>query len=255
MRILKSAILVLSLLSTNMLLAEQADDPNTFQIETTTMKMSPGKDLQDLLAIRSKFAKFAKSGDIKFGSVVLVPWAVSKAAFPDNQDWDALWVGYSPNTADYAGALSYYLENGSMINADFDSVRTNVGTTLMGSEAVFRSGAERGDAPGVVLFRTCQLKAKQSMENAKKAMVAMSEKLQAGGSEGSTFFWNPGPGAAPSMEDSFIVSRWFPSVEAWGQSAMAYQNGDLSKEQAAADRAMDCSAFRMYTSYSFYSLR
>ena len=69
MRILKSAILVLSLLSTNMLLAEQADDPNTFQIETTTMKMSQGKDLQDLLAIRSKFAKFAKSGDIKFGSL------------------------------------------------------------------------------------------------------------------------------------------------------------------------------------------
>ena len=126
MRILKSVILVFSLLSANMLMAEQADDPNTFQVETTTMKMNPGKNLEDLLAIRSKFAKFAKSGDLKFGSVVLVPWAVSKAAFPDNQDWDALWVGYSPNTADYAGALSYYLENGSMINADFDSVRTNV---------------------------------------------------------------------------------------------------------------------------------
>ena len=255
MRIFKSVLLVFSLLSTNLLIAEPADDPNTFQVETTTMKMNPGKDLEDLLAIRSKFATFAKSGDLKFGSVVLVPWAVSKAAFPDAQDWDVLWVGYSPNTADYAGALSYYLENGAMINADFDSVRTNVGTTLMGAEAVFRSGAERSDAPGVVLFRTCQLNAKQSMDNAKKAMVAMSEKLQEGGSKGSTFFWNPGPGAAPSMEDSFIISRWFPSVEAWGQSAMAYQNGDLSKEQAAADRAMECSAFRMYTSYSFYNFR
>ena len=60
MRILKSVILVFSLLSTNLLMAEQADDPNTFQVETTTMKMSPGKDLEDLLAIRSKFAKFAK---------------------------------------------------------------------------------------------------------------------------------------------------------------------------------------------------
>ena len=50
MRIFKSVILVFSLLSTNLLIAEPADDPNTFQVETTTMKMSPGKDLEDLLA-------------------------------------------------------------------------------------------------------------------------------------------------------------------------------------------------------------
>ena len=253
MRISKLAILFFSLLSTNVLLAEQSDDPNTFQVEATSMKMSPGKDLEDLLAIRSKFAEFAKSGDLKYGSVVLVPWAVSKAAFPDAQDWDVLWVGYSPNIADYAEALSYYLENGAMINADFDNVRTNVGNTLMGAEFVFRSGADPVDGPGVVLFRTCQLKAKQSMDSAKKTMVAMSEKLKSAGSKGSTVFWNPGAGAAPSMEDSFIISRWFPSVEAWGDSAMAFQNGDFSKEQAARDRAMDCSALRMYASYSFYN--
>jgi len=86
----------------------------------------------------------------------------------------------------------------------------------MGGEAVFRSGAGLPEETGVVLFRSCKLKAKQTMDNAKEAMVVMSEKLKAGGSQGGTYFWKPGPGAAPSIEDSFLVTRWFPSVEAWG---------------------------------------
>jgi hypothetical protein len=232
--------------------AEQADDPNRFQVETTMMKFHSGKDLQDLLLTRDKFSDFAKSGEIKFSSRILVPWAVSKAALPDNQDFDAVWVGFSPNAADYSGALSYYLEHGDMINADFDAVRTNVGTTLMGGEAVYRSEARLGSGVGATLFRTCKLQAKQTMDNAKKAMVAMSEKLKSGGSKGSTYFWYPGPGAAPSMEDSFLVTRWFPSVEAWGESSMAYQNSDMSKEAAGVSRAMDCSAFRLYLNYPFY---
>jgi len=232
--------------------AEQTDDPNRFQVETTMMKLNSGKDLQDLFAIRDKFSDFANSGEIQFSSRILVPWAVSKAALPDNQDFDAVWVGFAPNTAAYSATLGYYLEHGDMINADFDAVRTNGARTLMGGEVIFRSGESFAEGVGAVLFRTCELNAKQTMNNAKKAMVAMSEKLKAGGSKGSTFFWNPGPGSAPSQAGSFLVTRWFPSVEAWGESSMAYQNGDISKEEAAVSRAMTCSAFRMYLNYPFY---
>ena len=122
----------------------------------------------------------------------------------------------------------------------------------MGGEVIFRSGEMTGEGIGAVLFRTCELNAKQTMNNAKNAMLAWSEKLKAGGSKGSTYFWNPGPGAAPSLADSFLMTRWFPSVEAWGESSMAYQNGDMSKEEAAVNRAMDCSAFRLYLNYPFY---
>lgn len=252
MKISKILFIIVSAAFIGFTFAEQADDPNRFQIETTMMKFHSGKDLQDLLSIRDKFSDFAKSGEIQFGSRILVPWAVSKAALPDNQDFDAVWVGFSPNTATYSATLGYYLEHGDMVNADFDAVRTNGARTLMGGEVIFRSGEMIGEGIGTVLFRTCKLQAKQTMDNAKKAMVAMSEKLKAGGSKGSTYFWNPGPGSAPSMADSFLVTRWFPSVEAWGESSMAYQNGDMSKEEAAVNRAMDCSAFRLYLNYPFY---
>ena len=83
-------------------------------------------------------------------------------------------------------------------------------------------------------------------------LTSMSEKLKAGGSKGGTYFWNPGPGAAPSMEDSFLITRWFPSVEAWGDSAMAYENGVMAKVEAGVSRVMDCSAFRLYLDYPYY---
>ena len=249
---LKTLLILMSVGLSSPAITEQADDPDTYQVETTTMKFNSGKDLQDLLSLRRKFSEFAKSGEIKFSSRILVPWAVSKAAFPDNQDWDVLWIGFSPNTGDYADTLSYYLKNGDMINADFDGVRTNTDTTLMYGEVVFRAERSVPEENGAVLFRTCRLNDKQTMDSAKKAIVAMSEKLKAGGSKGSSYFWYPGPGAAPSMQDAFLSVRAFPSVEAWGESGMAYQNGDLSKEQAAAGRAMSCSAFRLYLSYPFY---
>ena len=230
----------------------QADDPDTFQVETISMKFKPGKNLEDVLSLRGKFADFATAGDIQFGSRILVPWAVSKAALPDDQDWDALWIGFSPNTGEYSKALGYYLDNGDSFNADFDAVRTNVATTLMGGHVVFRSEAGAPEGVGATLFRTCQLKSKQTLNDAKTAMVSMSEKLKAGGSKGSTYFWVPGPGSPPSMEDSFLITRWFPSIEAWGESAMAYQDGDMSKVGAAVDRVMDCSAFRLYLNYPFY---
>jgi hypothetical protein len=252
MKIIKLLFLIVSASFIGFASAEQADDPNRFQVETTMMKFHSDKDLQDFLSIRDKFADFAKAGEIQFASRIFVPWAVSKAALPDNQDFDAVWVGFSPNTAVYSATLSYYLKHGDMVNADFDAVRTNGARTLMGGEVIFRSGEMAGEGIGTVLFRTCKLQAKQTMSNAKKAMVAMSEKLKAGGSKGSTYFWNPGPGSAPSIEGSFLITRSFPSVEAWGESSMAYQNGDMSKEEAAVNRAMDCSAFRLYLNYPFY---
>ena len=139
MKIINMFLIIIALGLASTVIAEQADDPDTFQVETITMKFNSGKDVQDLLSLRGKFSEFAKAGDIKFSSRILVPRAVSKAALPDNQDWDPLWVGFSPNTQDYANAVGHYLEHGDSFNADFDEVRTNVSTALMGVEAVFRS--------------------------------------------------------------------------------------------------------------------
>jgi len=252
MKIIKLLFIIICASCIGSAFAEQTDDPNRFQIETAMMQFHSGKDLQDFLTIRDTFSNFAKSGNIQYSSRIFVPWAVSKAALPDNQDFDAVWVGFSPNTAAYSETLGYYLEHGDKISAEFDAVRINIARTLLGGEVIFRSGEMAGEGIGAVLFRTCKLKTKQTMNNAKKAMVAMSEKLKASGSKGSTFFWSPGPGSAPSMQDSFFITRSFPSVEAWGESSMAYQNGDMSKQEAAVNRAMDCSAFRLYLNYPFY---
>ena len=107
MKINKLWSVVFNLFVASAAFAEQVDDPDRFQVETTQMKFKTDKDPQDYQSIRAKFSKLAQSREIKFSSVVLGPWAVSKAALSDSQDWDAVWVGFSPNTGDYANTLSY----------------------------------------------------------------------------------------------------------------------------------------------------
>ena len=107
MKINKLLSVVFSLFVASAAFAEQVDDPDRFQVETTQTKFKTDKDPQDYQSIRAKFSKLAQSREIKFSSVVLGPWAVSKAALSDSQDWDAVWVGFSPNTGDYANTLSY----------------------------------------------------------------------------------------------------------------------------------------------------
>ena len=108
MKINKLLSIVLSPFVPSAAFAEQVDDPDGLKVETTQMKFRTGKNLQYFLSIRAKFSKFAKSGEIKFSSVVLIPWAVSQAALPDSRDWDAVWVEFSPNAGCYANTLSYY---------------------------------------------------------------------------------------------------------------------------------------------------
>ena len=66
MKINKLLSIVLSPFVPSAAFAEQVDDPDGLQVETTQMKFKTGKDLQYFLSIRAKFSKFAKSGEIKF---------------------------------------------------------------------------------------------------------------------------------------------------------------------------------------------
>jgi hypothetical protein len=66
MKIYKLLSIALSLLLTGTVFAEQAEDPDRFQIETIQLKFKAGKGLNDIMDLREKFADFAKSGDLKY---------------------------------------------------------------------------------------------------------------------------------------------------------------------------------------------
>lgn len=94
MKMYKLLSIALSLLLSGTVLAAQAADSDRFHIETIQLKFKADKGLDNLMDLRQKFADFAKSGELKYSSRVLIPWAVNNAALPSSQDWDALWVGF-----------------------------------------------------------------------------------------------------------------------------------------------------------------
>ena len=252
MKTIRMVLTLILCFSANLAFAAAEDDPDKFQLEAITLKFMPGKGLEDLLALREQFGAFAKAGNMQYDSRILVPWAVSKAALPASDDWDVIWFGVTRNVLEYADNLSYYVGQGSDITASFDEVFTEVGRTMMRGEAIFRSGVYPEENIGVAMLRTCSLKPGQTMGIAKTAMAELSEKLSAIGSKGSTFLWTMGPGAAPELEGSVIMTRWQPSINAWGETVNAARSNDISNERASLDDAMDCSAFRFYLNYPYY---
>ena len=65
MKMYKLLSIALSLLLSGTVLAERAADPDRFQIETIQLKFKADKGLDDLMALRQKFADFAmKVADI-----------------------------------------------------------------------------------------------------------------------------------------------------------------------------------------------
>lgn len=252
MKTIRMVLTLILCFSANLAFAAAEDDPDKFQLEAITLKFMPGKGLEDLLALREQFGAFAKAGNMQYDSRILVPWAVSKAALPASDDWDVIWFGVTRNVLEYADNLSYYVGQGSDIAASFDEVFTEVGRTMMRGEAIFRSGVYPEENIGVAMLRTCSLKPGQTMGIAKTAMAEFSEKLSAIGSKGSTFLWTMGPGAAPALEGSVIMTRWQPSINAWGETVNAARSNDISNEVANMNNAMDCSAFRFYLNYPYY---
>ena len=252
MKTIRTVLALILGFSANLAFAAAEDDPDKFQLEAITLKFLPGKGLEDLLALREQFGAFAKAGNMQYDSRILVPWAVSKAALPASDDWDVIWFGVTRNVLEYADNLSYYVGQGSDIAASFDEVFTEVGRTMMRGEAIFRSGVYPEENIGVAMLRTCSLKPGQTMGIAKTAMAEFSEKLSAIGSKGSTFLWTMGPGAAPALEGSVIMTRWQPSINAWGETVNAARSNDISNEVANMNNAMDCSVLRFYLNYPYY---
>ena len=238
-------------------LAAIEDDPDSWSLETIPFKFSPGKGLDDLMALRASFAEFADKGDFNYTARILVPWAVSKESVPIAQDWDAIWFGISPNGKEYSEAFSYYVENGAGIDEQFDAVRTMQGRVLLRSAAVFRSGESLpSETIRSLRLATCKLNSGETVADGKAALQKWSEKMGSLGAEASTFWWNPGIGASTELEGSYIIARAFPSVESWGGASLiweAHRTSDLAEVNAGLQKAMRCSASRLYLSFPFYS--
>ena len=64
--------------------------------------------------------------------------------------------------------------------------------------------------------------------------------------------WFSGIGIPNALQGAVIVSRIFPSIEAWGQGYDMYFAGNFSEENALLAKAASCGPVRTHIGTRFY---
>ena len=242
------------LLSLTLCLFAHADDHapiNSYVVESIPFSLKQGSTLDDFMALGNDFAEVAQSGDFQHTAYVLQPHFITKSSSPFANDYDAVWLGFSPSGEALASGLTTYMKNGQALEAKFDDVRVNNQRSLMRGEMIHQG--EPSTSGGFGIFRTCSLNDGADINDLRGALKTRSAALAEAGSTATSHMWFGGVGISNELQGSVILARIFPSVQAWGKGLDMYFANDFSEVEAGLADAATCGPLRAYMGKPFYA--
>ena len=206
------------------------------------------------MALAPQFAKIAKKGEFQYSSYILTPHYVTKSAAPVASDYDAVWLGFSPDNKSMTSAVSYYLKNGTGLENNFGEVRIINQRLLMRGEQIHDAGIELDpDEPGYTVLRTCSLNDGSSMGDFRKALKRRSDEFNKAGLTVAPQIWHSGFGVPNEMQGKILFVFYYPNLAEWAKLSDMYFDGKFSQDtQKMFAKAITCGPARSYLTAPFY---
>lgn len=169
----------------------------------------------DLMKVAAKWDKWASENHpAPYQAYVMTPIFATFEEVPE-----AVWVGFSPTSADLGAiADTWMTEDGDLIE-DFDSVMKCGAHTLAGSQTI-RAYEKAGEA-GVVQLRACTVNDGVSWGQVAKADQAWADFVTENELPGGIYRWNAGPGTARDSKMDFYA--------VWITESLAQRGAALDK--------------------------
>ena len=252
--LLKIASAALVAISTLSAVAAPHDPIADYRVEAIPFSFQPGKNMDDLMALKEEFAKLSEEGDTQYSAYILTPHFVSQGSGPIENDYDGVWIGVAPNASAIAKGLRNYLENGSRLDSKFQKVISFRQRMLNRGEIIYRGDDDDAEGPVFAMFSTCRLKEGASRTSMRAVNSAWSARVAEMGFGSASHVWWAGFGVPDALQGAFISARFFPNVEAWGESLDGLgANGIFaSAEWRALQETMNCGPARTYFGSAFY---
>lgn len=225
-----------------------------YRVEAIPFSFQPGKNMGDLMALKEEFAKLSESGDTSYSAYILTPHFVSQGSGPIENDYDGVWIGVAPNATAIAKGLRNYLENGSRLDSKFQKVISFRQRMLNRGEIIYRGDDSEAEGPVFAMFSTCRLKEGASRTSMRAVNSAWSNRVAELGFSSASHVWWAGFGVPDALQGAFINARFFPNVEAWGESLDGLRANGMfaSAEWRALRETMECGPARTYFGSAFY---
>lgn len=203
-----------------------------------------GKGLDDLMAVAAKWDKWASENNpAPYRAYVLTPIFATFEEVPE-----AVWIGFSPTSAQLGAVADTWLSEGGDLIAEFDSVVKCGAHTLGGSRTV--KAYENAGEAGIVQLSACTRNDGVSWAQVAKADKAWADYMTEHDLPGGSYRWGAGPGTAKESKMDFYSVWITESLEQHGSAWDKFGQIETAAQDMYAiygdDNLYTCDKSRIY---------
>ena len=222
---------------------EEGEGPTAFPVEIYICTFNEGMGHAELNKWADKWNAWMDSSSSP--PEPYSAWALTPFYFGEDQDFDFIWLGTSPNATALGRAYDNYLADSGDLQPEFDKIAT-CGAHSNFATLIVKEPADNGDSSSFVLsFSNCNLAEGRTFDDAIRALEAWSEYRTENGSGSGIWVMFPAYGGGQADFDfKFVVSH--QNHEALGADYDQYAQGGHEKAGELFGGVIDCDEARAY---------
>jgi hypothetical protein len=239
-----AACMTFVLMGTGTAMAQDEGEGSTiFPVEIYICNFNEGKGPDDLNQWADKWNSWIDST----GSTPepYSAWTLTPFYFGEDQDFDFIWLGTSPNATALGRAYDNYLTESGSLPAEFNNVATCGAHSNFATIPIKEPADNDDSSPFVLSFSNCNMSEGKTFDDVFPAMQAWSEYRSGHGSGSGMWMLIPAYGGGGADFDfKFVVSH--RNHEALGADYDQYAQGGYAKAGELFNGLMDCDESRVY---------
>jgi hypothetical protein len=220
---------------------DEGEGPTAFPVEIYVCNFNEGMGHAELNQWADKWNAWIESSTPEPYSA----WTLTPFYFGQDQDFDFIWLGTSPNAAALGRAYDNYLTQSGDLQPEFDKFATCGAHSNLATVNI-KEPADDGDSSSFVLsFSNCNIAEGKTMDDAFPVLQAWSEYRTGHGSGSGMWVMFPAYGGGKADFDfKFAVSH--QNYAALGADYDQYAQGGYAKADELFTGILDCDEARTY---------
>ena len=219
--------------------------PPANPVEIFACKFNEGMGMADLDGPIKKFNAFAD----KQGWNQYTAWVLSKYYAGPSQDFDMLWVGFTPTSQIMGRMQDTFVAEGAKVQAAFDAV-TPCHTHANVASLTIKSPPERSQTENLVVSMSdCNVTDGMTMDDVMPGLMEWGKYREGHGSKAGMWIWFPAYGqGGEDFDFKFVTAH--ENLEDQGADWDQYSAEGWQKADELFEGKLDCDSSRVYLASS-----
>jgi hypothetical protein len=219
---------------------EEEEGPGIAPVEIYICSYHDGKGPSDLATWTDKWNAWVDKQNVGSYSA----WTMTPFYYSDDQDFDFIWLGVSPDGATLGRAQDAWLSSSGSLSAEFAEFATCPSHNNFASMNI-KQPPDDGATSVVLSFSDCKIEEGKNWDDVGPALSAWSEYRTAHGSQAGMWVMWPALGLG-DVDFNFKFVTSYRSYESLGMDYDQYGSEGYEKADELFTGVLDCDSARSY---------